>query len=64
MLPKMRFAQGDSSAAFAGLHRKIFERLGRSSAKPSWLLQGLRGTGIAVGVAMVLASAAFFARVP
>ena len=45
-------------------YTKIFERLGRSSGKPSWLLQGLRGTGIAVGVAMVLASAAFFARLP
>jgi len=45
-------------------YAKIFERLGRSSAKPAWLLQGVRGTGIAVGLAMVLASAAFFARWP
>ena len=45
-------------------YAKIFERLGRSSGKPSWLLQGLRGTGIAVGLSMVLASAAFFARLP
>jgi hypothetical protein len=45
-------------------YAKIFERLGRSSGKPSWLLHGLRGAGIAVGVAMVLASAAFFAHLP
>ena len=45
-------------------YAKLFERLGRSSAKPSWLLQGLRGTGIAVGLAMILVSAAFFARLP
>jgi hypothetical protein len=45
-------------------YTKLFERLGRSSAKPFWLLQGLRATGIAVGLAMVLASAAFFAHVP
>jgi hypothetical protein len=45
-------------------YAKIVERLGRSSGKPSWLLQGLRGTGIAMGLSMVLASAAFFARLP
>ena len=45
-------------------YAKIFERLERSSGKPSWLLQGLRGTGIAVGLSMALASATFFARMP
>ena len=45
-------------------YAKIFERLGRSSGKPSWLRQGLRGTGIAVGLSMVVASAVFFARLP
>jgi len=45
-------------------YAKIFERLGRSSGKPSWLRQGLRGTGIAIGLAMVVASAVFFARLP
>jgi hypothetical protein len=45
-------------------YAKVVERLGRSSGKPSWLFQGLRGAGIAAGVAMVLASAAFFARLP
>jgi len=45
-------------------YAKIFERLGRSSGKPSWLRQGLRGTGIAVGLSMALASATFFARLP
>jgi len=45
-------------------YAKIVERLGRSSGKPTWLLQGLRGIGIAMGVSMVLASAAFFASVP
>ncbi|HEY5450887.1 MAG TPA: glycosyltransferase family 39 protein [Polyangia bacterium] len=45
-------------------YAKIVERLGRSSGKPPWLLQGLRGIGIAMGVSMVLASAAFFASVP
>jgi hypothetical protein len=45
-------------------YAKILERLGRSSGKPAWLLQGLRGTGIAMGIAMVVASTAFFAHVP
>ena len=45
-------------------YAKIFERLGRCSGKPSWSLQGLRGMTIAIGVAMVLASAAFFAHWP
>ena len=45
-------------------YAKILERLGRSSGKPSWLRQGLRGTGIAVGLSMVVASAVFFARLP
>ena len=45
-------------------YAKIFERLGRCSEKRSWLLQGLRGTGMAVGLSMVLASAAFFAHLP
>jgi hypothetical protein len=45
-------------------YAKILERLGRSSGKPSWLLQGLRGTGIAVGLSMALASAAFFSHLP
>jgi hypothetical protein len=49
---------------FCLAYAKIFERLGRSSERPSWLLQGLRGTGLAMGVSMVLASAAFFARWP
>jgi hypothetical protein len=49
---------------FCLAYAKIFERLGRCVGKPPWLLRGLRGTGIAVGVAMVLASAAFFARLP
>jgi len=45
-------------------YAKLLERLGRSSGKPSWLLQGLRGAGIAMGLSMVLASAAFFAHLP
>ena len=45
-------------------YTKIFERLGHSSGKPPWLRQGLRGAGIAMGLSMVLASAAFFARLP
>ncbi len=45
-------------------YAKIFERLGRSSGKPSWLFRGLRGQTIAMGLSMVLASAAFFARWP
>jgi hypothetical protein len=45
-------------------YAKILERLGRSSGKPSWLRQGLRGTGIAIGLSMVVASAVFFARLP
>ena len=45
-------------------YAKIVERLGRSDRKPAWLRQGLRGAGIAVGVSMVLASVAFFARLP
>ena len=49
---------------FCLAYAKIFERLGRSSGKPSWLRQGLRGTGIAVGLSMVVASAVFFARLP
>jgi hypothetical protein len=45
-------------------YAKVFERLGRSSGKPSWLRQGLRGQTIALGLSMVLASAAFFAHWP
>jgi hypothetical protein len=45
-------------------YAKIFERPDRSSRKPSRLLQGLRGTGIAIGLSMVLASAAFFTQLP
>jgi len=45
-------------------YAKIFERLGRSSGKPSRLLQVLRGAGIALSLSMVLASAAFFAKLP
>jgi len=45
-------------------YAKIVERLGRCSGKPPWLLQGLRGVGIALGVSMVVASTAFFARLP
>jgi hypothetical protein len=43
-------------------YAKIVARFGRPSGPPLWLRQGLRGAGIAVGVAMVLASAAFFMR--
>jgi hypothetical protein len=49
---------------FCLVYAKIFERLGRFSGKPSWFLQGLRGTGIAMSLSMVLASAAFFAHLP
>jgi hypothetical protein len=42
----------------------IVARLGRSSRKPPWSLRTLRGAGFAVGVSMVLASVAFFARLP
>lgn len=45
-------------------YTKIFERLGRSSGNPSRLRRGLRGAGIAIGLSMVVASAAFFARLP
>ena len=40
----------------------ILDRVGRESRKPSWLFQGLRGAGIAMGLSMAAASAAFFAR--
>jgi hypothetical protein len=49
---------------FCLAYAKILERLDRSSWKPSWVRQGLRGTGIAIGLSMVLASAAFFTQLP
>jgi hypothetical protein len=45
-------------------YAKILERLERSARSPSWLLRGLRGTGVAIGLSMVLASAAFFTQPP
>ena len=45
-------------------YTKIFERLGRSSGNPSRLHRGLRGAGVAIGVSMVVGSAAFFAHLP
>jgi hypothetical protein len=49
---------------FSLVYAKSFERLGRSSGKPTWLLQGVRAAGMAISLSMVLASAAFFARLP
>lgn len=49
---------------FCLAYAKIFERVARSSGKPAWLRQGLRGAGIAVGASMAAASAALFAHLP